>query len=204
MRGSGRELDQGVAELVGAQLYGALQAGRSPRFGWWFSELVDATVHRIEQGNDLGWEASVRLLLGLLGAGRRGVARPRRRHRLDGCRRRRPGRHPMPGRAGHRRDVGPWRRAAPGDGQLVPRGRPDQRSGPEPAQPGTAATGRGLPLPRSRRHGAHQAVLRLARPHPRQPPDPEVVDTLAAEWMEGRCRRPGSRSPRLGSAFSAS
>ena len=25
-----------------------------------------------------------------------------------------------------------------------------------------------------------------------------------AEWMEGRCRRPGSRSPRLGSAVSAS
>jgi hypothetical protein len=58
MTGSDRELDQGDAELVGAQLYGALQAGRSPRFGWWFSELVDATVDRIEQGNDPGWEAS--------------------------------------------------------------------------------------------------------------------------------------------------
>jgi hypothetical protein len=66
---NGCELDQWVAELVGAQLYGALQAGRSLRFGWWFSELVDATVERFEQGDEPGWEASVWLLHGLAAQG---------------------------------------------------------------------------------------------------------------------------------------
>ena len=93
-----------------------------------------------------------------------------------------------------------WRRAAPGDGQLVPRGRPrigglfDRTLRGQ----GRPLPGRGLPLPRSRRHGAHQAVLRLARPHPRQPHDPEVVNAQAAEWMEGRCPRPDSGLPGSG------
>ena len=64
-----RELDQRVAELVGAQLYATLQAGRSLRFGWWFSELVEATVERVEQGDDPGRVASVWLLHGLTAQG---------------------------------------------------------------------------------------------------------------------------------------
>ena len=49
-----RELDQRVAELVGAELYAALQSGSDLRFEWWFGELLDAAVERVEQGDDPG------------------------------------------------------------------------------------------------------------------------------------------------------
>ena len=65
----GRELDQRVAELVGAQLHAALQVNRSTRFGWWYDELVDATIERVEQGDGPEREASVRLLHGLAAQG---------------------------------------------------------------------------------------------------------------------------------------
>ena len=60
-----RELDQRVAELVGAELYAALQSGFGLRFEWWFGELLDAAVERIEQGDDPGRQAVVWLLHGL-------------------------------------------------------------------------------------------------------------------------------------------
>jgi hypothetical protein len=69
-----------VAELVGGELYASLQAQRGLRFEWWFSELVDATVERVEEGDDTGREGAVWLLHGL--AAQHGhlpaeVARPR-------------------------------------------------------------------------------------------------------------------------------
>jgi hypothetical protein len=60
-----RELDQRVAELVGAELYAALQSGFGLRFEWWFGELLDAAIERIEQGDDPGRQAVVWLLHGL-------------------------------------------------------------------------------------------------------------------------------------------
>jgi hypothetical protein len=63
------ELDQRVAELVGAQLHATLQADGSPRFGWWLDELVDAAVERVEQGDGRGREGSVCLLHGLAAQG---------------------------------------------------------------------------------------------------------------------------------------
>jgi hypothetical protein len=64
-----RELDQQVAELIGAQLHAAVQTGRSVRFGWWFSELVDAAIERAEHGDTPGWQASVWLVHGLAAHG---------------------------------------------------------------------------------------------------------------------------------------
>ena len=255
-----RELDQRVAELVGAELYAALQSGFGLRFEWWFGELLDAAVERVEQGDDPGRQGVVWLLHGL--AAQRGelpaalLRRTRKAVRnrpvgrlpgwLDGApriaatgevrrlrdaygtrfgviaeyvapgdarsswylfdidasgfvvladagvyddaeqaaeawritrgRRRRTGhdrgrssRPALPRRARHRRrDVHPRRGAAPGDGQLVPGTRPHPPPGPDLAQPGTAAAGSLLALPRPRHHGARRAVHRLAHPHPRR------------------------------------
>ena len=60
-----RELDQRVAELVGAALYAALQSGFGLRFEWWFGELLDAAVEQVEQGDDPGRRGVVWLLYGL-------------------------------------------------------------------------------------------------------------------------------------------
>ena len=60
-----RELDQRVAELVGAELYAALQSGFGLRFEWWFGELLDAAVERVEEGDDPGRQGVVWLLHGL-------------------------------------------------------------------------------------------------------------------------------------------
>ena len=60
-----RELDQRVAELVGAELYAALQSGFGLRFEWWFGELLDAAVEQVEQGDDPGRRGVVWLLYGL-------------------------------------------------------------------------------------------------------------------------------------------
>ena len=64
-----RELDQRVAELLGAQLHAALQTGQGLWFARWFDELVDATVERVEKGDHPDPEAAVRLLHGLAAHG---------------------------------------------------------------------------------------------------------------------------------------
>jgi hypothetical protein len=60
-----RELDQRVAELVGAELSAALQSGFGLRFEWWFGELLDAAVEQVEQGDDPARRGVVWLLYGL-------------------------------------------------------------------------------------------------------------------------------------------
>ncbi|MGH3695703.1 MAG: hypothetical protein ACRDRX_17220 [Pseudonocardiaceae bacterium] len=60
-----RELDQLVAEMLGEELFAVLQDGWGLWWGWWFGELVDATMERIEEVPGPEREAAVWLLHGL-------------------------------------------------------------------------------------------------------------------------------------------
>jgi hypothetical protein len=67
-----RELDQIVAELVGAELERALHTrGAALRFEWWLTELADAAANRacdaLRSGDRDGWQAPWRLLQALTG-----------------------------------------------------------------------------------------------------------------------------------------
>ncbi|TNC26401.1 hypothetical protein [Amycolatopsis alkalitolerans] len=65
--GSIRELEQVTAELLGAELYRAVQEGHGGlQFDWWFHELADAAATRSRENRD---EAIERLLHGMAAIG---------------------------------------------------------------------------------------------------------------------------------------
>jgi hypothetical protein len=68
-----RELEQATAELVGAELYRILrEEGEGLWFSWWFEELTQAAMARVQEevsSRDGAWEPPWRLLHGLTSIG---------------------------------------------------------------------------------------------------------------------------------------